>query len=105
MESGKMAGEDGIPAEWFKTMEARVTKTIYEDEIDKYATPIEGRYPSALAHLMSEAFTQIHKDGVAPTGMCTAIIYLLYKEKGKRFNLQHYRPIAVGSAVRKILER
>jgi hypothetical protein len=37
MGSGKMAGEDGITAEWFKTMGARVTKTLYEDEIDKDA--------------------------------------------------------------------
>ena len=37
--------------------------------------------------------------------MRTVIIYLLYKEKGERFNLQHYLPIAVGYAVGKILEK
>ena len=57
MGSGKMAGEDGIPAEWYKTMGARVTKSVYKDEIDRDATPIEGQYPSALAHLMSDAYT------------------------------------------------
>ena len=105
MGSGKMAGEDGIPAEWYKTMGARVTKSVYKDEIDRDATPIDGQYPSALAHLMSDAYTQVHKDGEAPTGMRTAIISLLYKEKGERFNLQNYRPIAVGNAVGKILEK
>ena len=66
--------EDGIPAEWYKTMGARVTKPVYKDEIDRDASPIEGQYPSALAHLMSDAYTQVHKDGEAPMGMRTAII-------------------------------
>ena len=56
--SGKMVGEDGIPAEWYKTMGARVTKSVYEDEIDMDATPMEGLYPSALAHLISNAYTE-----------------------------------------------
>ena len=100
-----MTGKDGIPAEWYKTMEARVTKTVYEDEIDQDATPIEGLYPSALAHLIRDAYTQTHRDGVASMEMRTAIISFPYKEKGERFNLQHYLPIAVGYAVGKILEK
>ena len=78
-----MAGEDGIPAEWYKTMGARVTKSVYKDEIDRDATPIEGQYPSALAHLMSDAYTQVHKDGEAPMGMRTAIISSYTKKKAK----------------------
>ena len=66
---------------------------------------MEDLYPSALAHLIRESYTQIHRDGVAPTGMRTAIISLLYKEKGERFNLQNYRSIAVDNAVEKILEK
>jgi hypothetical protein len=41
----------------------------------------------------------------APTGIRTAIISLLYKEKGERFNLQNYRRIAVDNAVGKILRK
>ena len=99
MGSGKTAGEDDIPAEWYKTTGKRVTKTVYEDEIGRDATPIEGLYQSALAHLISDAYTQIHKDGVAPMGMRTASISLLYKDKVSKANDstskgKHYRPIA-----------
>ena len=79
--SRKTAGEDGILAKWYKTMGARVTKTVYEDEIDRDATPIEGLYPSALAHLISDAYTQIHIDEAALIGMRTAIVSLLYKRR------------------------
>ena len=44
-------------------------------------------------------------DGVAPTGMRNAIVSLLYKGKGIRSDLIHYRPIAVANAVTKILEK
>ncbi len=105
MGSGKIAGEDGIPAEWHKAIGARVTTTVHEEERDRDSTPMEVLYPSALAHLISDTYTQIHKDGVAPTGMRTSIISFLYKEKGGRSNLWNYRPIAVGNTVAKILEK
>ena len=62
-------------------MGARVTKAVYEDEIDRDATPIEGLYPSALAHLVSDAYTQIYRDGVAPMEMRTAIISLIQRKR------------------------
>ena len=86
-------------------MRARVAKTVYTDGIDRNSTPMEGLYPSALAHFISDAYTQIHRDGVATMEMRTAIISLLYKEKGERFNLQNNRPLAVGNAVGNILEK
>ena len=76
-----MAGEDGIPAEWYTTMGARVTEIVYEDEIDRDATPMECLYPSALAHPISDTYTQIHRDGVAPMGMRTAIISLIQRKR------------------------
>ena len=117
MASHKMAGEDGIPADWFKIIGARVrapprqkgTKDQETDptawESQPQAPAEEGDSPSALAKLLSAAFIQIYSDGVAPTGMRNAIVSLLYKEKGIRSDLKHYRPIAVANAVTKILEK
>ncbi len=61
-------------------MGASITKTVIENDIEL----IEGQYPSSLANLMSDAYTQIHKDGVAPMGMRTAIISLLYMQIQRR---------------------
>ncbi len=62
-------------------MRARVTKTVYEYKIDMDATPMEGLYQNALAHLISDAYTQIHRDEAALMGMRTAIVSLLYKRR------------------------
>ena len=117
MASHKMAGEDGIPADWFKIIGARVrapprqkgTKDQETDptawESQPQAPAEEGDSTSSLAKLLSAAFIQIYRDGVAPTGMRNAIVSLLYKEKGIRSDLKHYRPIAVANAVTKILEK
>ena len=61
--------------------------------------------PSPLAILMARAFKQIHAEGKAPEGMRNAVVSLIYKEKGDRFNLKYYRPIAVANAVGKIMEK
>ena len=89
MASHKMAGEDEIPADWFKIIGARVRapprqKGTKDKETDPTAwesqpqTPAEeGDSPSALPKLLSAAFVQIYRDGIAPTGMRNAIVSLL----------------------------
>jgi ribonuclease HI len=97
MASTKMAGEDGIPADWFRVVGARVKEKNEEGNFEDR--------PSPLAKLMTGAFKQVHRDRRTPEAMRNAIVSLIYKEKGYRYNLKYYRPIAVANAVSKILEK
>ena len=102
MASGKTAGDDGIPADWFKVVGKRIkVKGGGGDEGEEGMK----EEPSPLASLMACAFTQIHADGKAPSCMRNAVVSLLYKDKGYRYDLKNYRPIAVANAVGKILEK
>ena len=98
MASSKTAGDDGIPADWFKVVGKRV-KSPAEEEGEMQDEP------SPLADLMSRAFKQIHADAKAPACMRNAVVSLLYKDKGYRYDLKNYRPIAVANAIGKILEK
>ena len=97
MASGKATGDDGMPADWFKVVGARVKEKGENGELEDA--------PSPLAKLMAAAFKQVHKERRAPEAMRNAIVSLIYKQKGHRFNLKYYRPIAVANSVGKILEK
>ena len=101
MASGKTAGDDGIPADWYKVVGKRVKK---EGSGGSEGEAAEDE-PSPLAFLMSQAFREIHASGKAPANMRYAVVSLLYKDKGFRYDLKNYRPIAVANAVGKILEK
>ena len=98
MATGKAAGDDGVPADWYRVVGARVK--VKDVESGEFRDE-----PSDLTKLMAAAFRKIHADRVAPAMMRNAVVSLLYKEKGERFNLKYYRPIAVANAVGKILEK
>ena len=102
MASGKTPGEDGVSSDFYKVIGARI-RVPSKDPATGKTEIIE--MPSPLATLMSEAFAQIHADGITPDGMRTTIISLLYKEKGSRLSLKNYRPIGVSNAIVRIMEK
>ena len=82
MAAGKTPGEDGVSSNFYKVIGARIREprrdpATGEMEIFELLCP--------LATLMSEAFAQIHADGITPEGMRTTVISLLYtiQRKGK----------------------
>ena len=87
-------GLDGWTAEYFRTVAQR-----REDE-----NGVLG--PSPLSHLMAEAFQECatRPEGLPPS-MCTSIVSLIYKEKGRRNDLSKYRPIAVNSILYRIMAK
>ena len=78
MAAGKTPGEDGVSSNFYKVIGARIREprrdpATGEMEIFELLCP--------LATLMSEAFAQIHADGITPEGMRTTVISLLYTKK------------------------
>ena len=65
MASGKTPGEDGVSSDFYKVVGARI-RVPRRDPATGETEIIE--MPSPLATLMSEAFAQIHADGITPEG-------------------------------------
>ena len=63
------------------------------------------REPSALTILLCNAFRECIKNNTLLDSMTTAIVSLIYKNKGKRYDISKYRPIAVASILYRILSK
>ncbi|MCP4466212.1 MAG: hypothetical protein GY813_05625, partial [Halieaceae bacterium] len=92
-------GSDGFVAEYFKTVGRR------DEKVDP-TTGVKTLVPSPLAHLITAAFVDsITVQQRLPRDMVTAVVSLIYKNKGMRNDLSKYRPIAVSSVLYRILAR
>ena len=95
MTNGSAPGWDGLPNEFFKILAGRNEK----DE----AAPTSR--PSRLAHLLAATYREMLEQGVMSQDMRTGVISLLFKDKGRRDNIDNYRPITVLTTLYKILSR
>ena len=109
LNNNTVPGEDGWTAEFFKVVGMREMPHGEQDgegEGDAEVMPGTGRStrpPSALAHLLSLAFLDCVRGNGRIENIHTAVVSLIYKDKGKRYDAGMYRPIAVQSIVYRIL--
>ena len=91
-----MPGLDGFTTDYFKVMTAVREQAEGDGE----------RPPHPFCTLLGEAFKEIVRrpEGL-PSEMVTVVVSLIYKEKGYRYDLSRYRPIAVMSVLYKIMTR
>jgi len=95
MTNGSAPGWDGLPNEFFKILAGR-------NEKDEGApTP----RPSRLAHLLAATYREMLEQGVMSQDVRIGVISLLFKDKGRRDNIDSYRPITVLTTLYKILSR
>ena len=80
LSSGKSAGPDGLPNEFYKWMGETIAPTL------------------------TEALRQAHEDRLLPETLGTGYVSLLYKKK-ERDNIKNYRPITLLNCDYKILTR
>ena len=93
MAAGKTPGEDGVSSNFYKVIGAGESVRLREPRRDPATGEMEIiELLSPLATLMSEAFAQIHADGITPEGMRTTVISLLYTKKREGLSLKNYRP-------------
>ena len=94
-----MPALDGFTTDYFKVMTAVREREDGGEE--------EGvRPPHPFAELLGEAFKEVvqRPEGLPPE-MASVVVSLIYKEKGYRYDLSRYRPIAVMSVLYKIMTR
>jgi ribonuclease HI len=100
LQNGTQTGEDGWTAEFCKAVGMRCMRDGETGERD----------PSALAKLLSRVFVQCASSGEHGTGdmldmMKTSVVSLIFKDKGERWDLGKYRPIAVNSIIYRIMAK
>ena len=100
LQNGTQTGEDGWTAEFFKVVGMRKRRDPKSGE----------REPSDLAQLLSLVYTQCATAGENGQGemldiMKTSIVSLIFKDKGERWDLGKYRPIAVNSIIYRIMAK
>ena len=94
LQSNTSPGTDGFTSEFFRTVGQRV--------VDPETT---ARIPCPLAHILADTYKECVQKGRMLPCMRTAIVSLIYKNKGKRHDLGKYRPIAVASLVYRIMAK
>ena len=95
-------GIDGFSSEFFKTFAGTDGVDTQTDTNCKTTkTPIANSFATLLSH----AFREMLLTGTMTPNMRTGIVSLLYKDKGPRDDLRHYRPITVLCTLYKILSR
>jgi len=95
VKNGAAPGWDGLPNDFFKILAGCDKK----DE-DSSETKL-----SKLAHLLSASYREMLAQGIMSIDMRTGIISLLYKDKGRRDDIDNYRPITVLTTLYNILSR
>jgi len=95
MTNGSAPGWDGLPNKFFKILAG-------PNEKDKGAPTSR---PSRLAHLLAATYREMLEQGVMSQDMRTGVTSLLFKDKGRRDNIDNYRPITVLTTLYKITSR
>ena len=85
LSNGSAPGWDGLPNEFFKILAGR-------NEKDEGAPTSR---PSRLAYLLAATYRETLEQGVMSQDMRTGVISLLFKDKGRRDNIDNHRPITV----------
>ena len=107
-------GLDGWTAGFFKVVGMALPETSTSSPSGPHAPSTAAsatndssgaRAPSALATLLALVYQECATEDDMLDAMKKCVVSLIYKDKGERYNLKYYRPIAVSSILYRIMAK